>query len=93
MQGELGNGQNLSANVLDRQVHLALIIGKNPHIDNLPDRVVHIFLTIIRPDTYQEQETLFNAAMQLLVNTDLSTFDTLNDNFHIFSFISDYYLL
>ena len=77
------------SDILNRKIHLILRIGKNPHIDNLPDRVVHIFLTIIRPDTYQEQETLFNAAMQLLVNTDLSTFDTLNDNFHIFSFISN----
>ena len=82
VEGELGDDEEGSTDVLDGLVHFAFFVIKNAELDEFLDGPLEVLLGVVVGDAEQDEEAMADGPYDLVVDGDLGLGDSLDDDTH-----------
>jgi hypothetical protein len=77
-KGELRNNQYVAPDIHDRPVHLSVVVGKDPQVEDLVGEIPDVFRTVLAPHAHQYQDTAADASHTGPADTHLRLGNPLN---------------
>ena len=82
VQGKLGDGEYAAADVEDRAIHLALVVGEDAQMSALFSAEAQGLVVVAGAEADEQEQALADLAVELAIDADAGAADALDEDFH-----------